>query len=172
MAEEVILTANDLIMGPPSPVIPRDLSPRVLEGVDTCSDRLRALFECLHANEVEPFCQDAILTLRRCTAHRDEVLRARLLQAEGEAAACRSAEGNEERVGVMKGQAEQLERRLILASATPGPEGFQARWRLHGELQDTRARMKVLEAKMHERQEQASREKERASSSKPWWRII
>ncbi|CAI5491951.1 unnamed protein product, partial [Closterium sp. Naga37s-1] len=91
----------------------------------------------LHANEVEPFCQDAILTLRRCTAHRDEVLRARLLQIEGEAAGCRSAEGNEERVGQMRGQAEQLERRLILASATPGPEGFQTRWRLHGELQDT-----------------------------------
>ncbi|CAI5480264.1 unnamed protein product [Closterium sp. Yama58-4] len=162
MAEEVILTANDLITGPLSPVIPRDLAPRVLEGVETCSDRLRALFECLHANEVEPFCQDAIIT-----AHRDEVLRARVMQAEGEAAACRSAEGNQERVEAMKGQAEQLERRLILASATPGPEGFQTRWRLHGELQDTRARMQVLEAKMHE---QASREKERVS--KPWWRII
>ncbi|CAI5972544.1 unnamed protein product [Closterium sp. NIES-64] len=41
----------------------------------------------------------------------DEVLRARVLQAEGEAAAGRSAEGNEERVGAMKGQAEQMERR-------------------------------------------------------------
>ncbi|CAI6003943.1 unnamed protein product [Closterium sp. NIES-64] len=40
----------------------------------------------------------------------DEVLRARVLQAEGEAAAGRSAEGNEERVGAMKGQAEQMER--------------------------------------------------------------
>ncbi|CAI5466484.1 unnamed protein product, partial [Closterium sp. Yama58-4] len=70
MAEEFILTANDLITGPPSPVILRDLAPRVLEGLKTCSDRLRALFECLHANEVEPFCQDAIITLRRCTAHR------------------------------------------------------------------------------------------------------
>ncbi|GJP33025.1 hypothetical protein CLOM_g17599 [Closterium sp. NIES-68] len=170
MAEEVILTANDLMTGPPSPVIPRDLAPRVLDGVDTCSDRLRALFECLHANEVEPFCQDHIIMLRRCTTHRDEVLRARLVQAEGEAASSRSAEGNQERVEGMRGQAEQLERRLILASGVPGPEGFQTRWRLHGELQDTKARMKVLEARIREEQEQVSKEEARAS--RPWWRIF
>jgi len=67
MAEEIILTGDDLMTTLPSPVVPPELAPRVLTpGLELCARELRALFQCLHVNEVEPFCQDHILVYRRC----------------------------------------------------------------------------------------------------------
>lgn len=46
MAEETILTGDDLMMGPPSPMIPPELASHVLDGIETCSSSLRRLFHC------------------------------------------------------------------------------------------------------------------------------
>lgn len=44
--EETILVGDDLMMGPPSPVIPPEIASYVLEGVDLCDGLLRNLFLC------------------------------------------------------------------------------------------------------------------------------
>lgn len=44
--EETILVGDDLMMGPPSPIIPPEIASHVLEGVDLCDDILRTLFLC------------------------------------------------------------------------------------------------------------------------------
>lgn len=44
--EETILVGDDLMMGPPSPVIPPEIASHVLEGVDLCDGILRNLFLC------------------------------------------------------------------------------------------------------------------------------
>ena len=44
--EETILVGDDLMMGPPSPVIPQEIASHVLEGVDLCDGILRNLFLC------------------------------------------------------------------------------------------------------------------------------
>ena len=44
--EETILVGDDLMMGPPSPVIPSEIASHVLEGVDLCDGILRNLFLC------------------------------------------------------------------------------------------------------------------------------
>jgi hypothetical protein len=46
MAEETILTGDDLMMGPPSPVVPPELASHVLDGLETCASSLRRLFHC------------------------------------------------------------------------------------------------------------------------------
>ena len=46
MAEETILTGDDLMMGPPSPMVPPEVASHVLEGLETCSASLRRLFQC------------------------------------------------------------------------------------------------------------------------------
>lgn len=170
MAEEVILTSDDLITGPPSPVLPPDLAAKVLEGVDTCADKLRSLFECLQVNEVEPFCQDNIIAFRRCAQNRDSKLRQRLTAVEAEAVCERDPRGNEARLGELKGEVELLERKLILLSAAPGADGFQMRWRLHGEITDTKSRMKALEEAMSRQHKESSIKEQR--SGKSWWRLF
>lgn len=45
--EETILVGDDLMMGPPSPVIPPEIASHVLEGVDLCDGILRNLFLCM-----------------------------------------------------------------------------------------------------------------------------
>ncbi|TYH80077.1 hypothetical protein ES332_D03G108800v1 [Gossypium tomentosum] len=42
--EETILVGDDLLMGPPSPVIPQEITSHVLEGVELCDGILRTLF--------------------------------------------------------------------------------------------------------------------------------
>ncbi|MBA0790575.1 hypothetical protein Gohar_015214, partial [Gossypium harknessii] len=42
--EETILVGDDLMMGPPSPVIPQEIASHVLEGVELCDGILRNLF--------------------------------------------------------------------------------------------------------------------------------
>lgn len=44
--EETILVGEDLMMGPPSPLIPPEIASHVLEGVDLCDGILRNLFLC------------------------------------------------------------------------------------------------------------------------------
>ncbi|TYH67132.1 hypothetical protein ES332_D06G168200v1 [Gossypium tomentosum] len=44
--EETILVGDDLMMGPPSPVIPQEITSHVLEGVELCDGILRNLFLC------------------------------------------------------------------------------------------------------------------------------
>lgn len=44
--EETILVGDDLMMGPPSPLIPSEIASHVLEGVDLCDGILRNLFLC------------------------------------------------------------------------------------------------------------------------------
>ena len=44
--EETILVGDDLMMGPPSPLIPAEIASHVLEGVDLCDGILRNLFLC------------------------------------------------------------------------------------------------------------------------------
>lgn len=44
--EETILVGDDLMLGPPSPIIPAEIAPHVLEGVDLCDGILRNLFLC------------------------------------------------------------------------------------------------------------------------------
>lgn len=46
MMEEVIMVGDDLMLGPPSPVIPPEIASHVLEGVDLCDGILRNLFLC------------------------------------------------------------------------------------------------------------------------------
>jgi len=47
MMEETILVGDDLMTGPPSPVIPPEIASHVLEGVDLCDGILRNLFLCM-----------------------------------------------------------------------------------------------------------------------------
>lgn len=44
--EETILVGDDLMLGPPSPIIPPEIATHVLEGVDLCDGILRNLFLC------------------------------------------------------------------------------------------------------------------------------
>lgn len=44
--EETIFTGEDLMSGPPSPVVPPELAPQILDGVELCASHLRKLFEC------------------------------------------------------------------------------------------------------------------------------
>lgn len=80
--EESILVGDDLMMGPPSPLIPPEIASHVLEGVDTCDGILRNLFLCLQINDVEPFCQDEIALYKQCTQRRDKEIRQKLQDSE------------------------------------------------------------------------------------------
>jgi len=44
--EETILVGDDLMMGPPSPIVPPEIASHVLQGVDLCDGILRNLFLC------------------------------------------------------------------------------------------------------------------------------
>lgn len=95
MMEETILVGDDLMMGPPSPVIPPEIASHVLEGVELCDGILRNLFLCksvfpssslcilgldyivlgflflgLQINDIEPFCQDELALYRQCAEKR------------------------------------------------------------------------------------------------------
>ncbi|BFI40387.1 hypothetical protein MPTK2_7g09010 [Marchantia polymorpha subsp. ruderalis] len=151
--EEVILTGDDLMMGPPSPLVPPDLAPRILDGMELCSANLRKLFECLHKNDIEPFCQDEILMYRRCSQARDTALRARIYGAEEALGVDLPEDEVRERVVKLQSEATLLERRFVLASGVEGVEGFRQRWSLNGQLHDTKKRIESLErglASQHE----------------------
>ena len=44
--EETILVGDDLMRGPPSPVVPKEIASHVLEGVELCDGILKNLFLC------------------------------------------------------------------------------------------------------------------------------
>ncbi|XP_042016494.1 uncharacterized protein LOC121764550 [Salvia splendens] len=135
--EETILVGDDLMMGPPSPVIPSEIASHVLEGVDLCDGILRNLFLCLQINDIEPFCQDEIAIYKQCAERRDKELRQRLQDSERKLGMFMPLNLANERSTQLEAEATQLERRLILASGVEGMEGFRQRWSLHGRLTDT-----------------------------------
>lgn len=59
--EETILVGDDLMMGPPSPLIPPEIASHVLEGVDICDGILRNLFLCKYSSlNFTWFCQGLV----------------------------------------------------------------------------------------------------------------
>lgn len=96
--EETVLVGDDLMLGPPSPIIPPEIASHVLEGVNLCDGILRNLFLCkffifisqsfcplaifhdklsshlktlgLQVNDIEPFCQEEIALYRECAEKR------------------------------------------------------------------------------------------------------
>lgn len=149
--EETILVGDDLMMGPPSPIIPPEIASHVLQGVDLCDGILRNLFLCLQINDIEPFCQDEIALYRQCAARRDKELRQRLQDSERKLGLSMPLDEAEERAGQLESEVTSLERRLILASGIEGMEGFRQRWSLHGRLTDTKGRLESLKQGMENR---------------------
>ncbi|KAL1557635.1 hypothetical protein AAHA92_08189 [Salvia divinorum] len=149
--EETILVGDDLMMGPPSPVIPPEIASHVVEGVDLCDGILRNLFLCLQINDIEPFCQDEIALYKQCAEKRDKELRQRLQDSERKLGMSMPLNLANERSTQLEAEATQLERRLILASGVEGMEGFRQRWSLHGRLTDTKKRLEALKLGMESR---------------------
>ncbi|XVF05209.1 hypothetical protein REPUB_Repub05bG0152300 [Reevesia pubescens] len=151
--EETILVGDDLMMGPPSPVIPQEIASHVLEGVALCDGILRNLFLCLQINDIEPFCQDELALYRQCAEKRDKELRQQLQDSERKLGLSMPLDQAKERAGQLESEVTSLERRLILASGIEGIEGFRQRWSLHGRLTDTKRRMESLKLGMENRKE-------------------
>ncbi|PUZ56048.1 hypothetical protein GQ55_5G264000 [Panicum hallii var. hallii] len=80
--DNVLRKGDDLMRGPPSPVIPKEIASHVLEGVELCDGILRNLFLCLQINDIEPFCQDEIVLYRQCAEKRDKEIRERMQDSE------------------------------------------------------------------------------------------
>ncbi|XP_065638276.1 uncharacterized protein LOC112027794 isoform X2 [Quercus suber] len=146
--EETILVGDDLMLGPPSPLIPPEIASHVLEGVDLCDGILRNLFLCLQINDIEPFCQDEIAMYRQCAEKRDKELRQRLQDSEHKLGLSMPLDEAKERAAQLESEVTSLERRLILASGVEGMEGFRQRWSLHGRLTDTKRRLESLKQGM------------------------
>ncbi|XAR56158.1 hypothetical protein NMG60_11036515 [Bertholletia excelsa] len=149
--EETILVGDDLMMGPPSPLIPPEIASHVLEGVDLCDGILRNLFLCLQINDIEPFCQEEIALYRQCAEKRDRELRQRLQDSEQKLGLSMPLDGAKERASQLESEVTSLERRLILASGVEGMEGFRQRWSLHGRLTDTKRRLEALKQGIDDR---------------------
>lgn len=149
--EETILVGDDLMMGPPSPLIPPEIASHVLEGVDLCDGILRNLFLCLQINDIEPFCQDEIALYRQCAEKRDKELRQRLQDSERKLGMSMPLQEAKERSTQLESEVTLLERQLILASGTEGIEGFRQRWSLHGRFTDTKKRLEALTQGMENR---------------------
>uniref|UniRef100_A0A5B7BB19 DUF7803 domain-containing protein n=1 Tax=Davidia involucrata TaxID=16924 RepID=A0A5B7BB19_DAVIN len=164
--EETILVGDDLMMGPPSPLIPPEIASHVLEGVDLCDGILRNLFLCLQINDVEPFCQDEIALYRQCAENRDKELRQRLQDSERKLGLSMPFDQAKERSAQLESEATSLERRLILASGVEGMEGFLQRWSLHGRFTDTKRRLEALKQGIEKRIED---EPVGGSTTKRWF---
>lgn len=164
--EETILVGDDLMMGPPSPIIPPEIASHVLEGVDLCDGILKNLFLCLQINDIEPFCQDEIVLYRQCTERRDKELRRRLQDSELKLGMSMPLDEAKERAAQLESQITSLDRRLILASGMEGMEGFRQRWSLHGRLTDTKSRLDSLKQGMDKRKKD---EPVGGSTAKRWF---
>ncbi|KAI4382259.1 hypothetical protein MLD38_008245 [Melastoma candidum] len=151
--EETILVGDDLMMGPPSPIIPPEIASHVLEGVELCDGILRNMFLCLQINDIEPFCQDEIALYRQCAEKRDRMLRQRLQDSERKLGLSMPIDEAKQRAAQLQAEATSLERRLILASGIQGMEGFRQRWSLHGRLTDTKQRLESLNQGMGSRKD-------------------
>ncbi|KAL5763798.1 hypothetical protein ACOSP7_016160 [Xanthoceras sorbifolium] len=164
--EETILVGDDLMMGPPSPIIPSEIASHVLEGVDLCDGILRNLFLCLQINDIEPFCQEEIGLYRECSEKRDKELRLRLQDSESKLGLSMPLDQAKERATQLESEVTSLERRLILASGIEGMEGFRQRWSLHGRLTDTKNRLESLKQGMQNRKKD---EPVPVSTTKKWF---
>ncbi|XP_073120911.1 uncharacterized protein [Henckelia pumila] len=151
--EDTVLVGDDLMMGPPSPIIPPEIAFHDLERVDLCDGILWNLFLCLHINDVEPFCQDEIVLYQQCAERRDKELRHRLEDSEGMSMPVEQAK---DRCNHLESEATLLERPLILASGIEGIEGFRQRWSLHGRLTDTKRRLEALKYGLEDRKKDES----------------
>ncbi|XP_008385418.1 uncharacterized protein [Malus domestica] len=149
--EETIMVGDDLMTGPPSPVIPPEIASHVLEGVDLCDGVLRNLFLCLQINDIEPFCQDELVMYKQCTEKRDRELRKRLQDSERKLGLSMPLNEAKERASQLEKEVTSLDRRLILASGLEGIDGFRQRWSLHGRLTDTKKRLESLKQGMESR---------------------
>eukprot|EP00262_Sarcandra_glabra_P009308 TRINITY_DN23457_c0_g1_i1.p1 TRINITY_DN23457_c0_g1~~TRINITY_DN23457_c0_g1_i1.p1 ORF type:complete len:175 (+),score=34.39 TRINITY_DN23457_c0_g1_i1:140-664(+) len=163
--EETILVGDDLMLGPPSPLIPPEIASHVLEGVDLCDGILRNLFLCLQINDIEPFCQDEIALYRQCAEKRDKELRQRLQDSEHKLGLSMPLIEAKERVAQLQSEVTSLERRMILASGIEGMDGFRQRWSLHGRLEDTKKRLESLSQGMSMRKN----EDHGGSSGRRWF---
>ncbi|BBH05118.1 hypothetical protein Prudu_016420 [Prunus dulcis] len=135
--EETILVGDDLMTGPPSPVIPPEIASHVLEG--------------LQINDIEPFCQDELVMYKQCAEKRDRELRKRLQDSERKLGLSMPLNEAKERASQLEKEVTSLDRRLILASGLEGIEGFRQRWSLHGRLTDTKKRLESLKQGMETR---------------------
>ncbi|CAF1742103.1 unnamed protein product [Brassica oleracea var. botrytis] len=169
MMEETILVGDDLMMGPPSPVIPPEIASHVLEGVELCDGILRNLFLCLQINDIEPFCQDELALYRQCAENRDKVLRVRLQESEYKLGSSMPIDLAKERVTQLESEATSLERHLILASGAEGIEGFRQRWSLHGRMTDTKKRLESLKRGMENRKKEGHDQPAKPSTPKRWF---
>ncbi|CAB77887.1 hypothetical protein [Arabidopsis thaliana] len=119
--EETILVGDDLMTGPPSPVIPPEIASHVLEGVDLCDGILRNLFLCmsmyprfgLQINDIEPFCQDELALYRQCAEKRDKILRVRLQESEHKLGLSMPIELAKERITQLEAEATSFERKRL-----------------------------------------------------------
>ncbi|RLM74629.1 uncharacterized protein C2845_PM15G07490 [Panicum miliaceum] len=161
--EETILVGDDLMRGPPSPVIPKEIASHVLEGVELCDG--------LQINDIEPFCQDEIVLYRQCAEKRDKEIRERMQDSEYKLGSSMPLEEAKERATQLQSEVTLLERRLILASGLEGMEGFRQRWSLHGQLEDTRKRLVALNRGIGKRENQSSMGEgtKSAPSGKRWF---
>ncbi|XP_024019282.1 uncharacterized protein LOC21392353 isoform X2 [Morus notabilis] len=108
--EETILVGDDLMMGPPSPIIPPEIASHVLEGVELCDGLLRNLFLCLQINDIEPFCQDEIVLYRECAEKRDRELRKRVEESEHKLGLSMPLDEAKQRATLIESEITSLER--------------------------------------------------------------
>ncbi|KAG8644732.1 hypothetical protein MANES_11G159700v8 [Manihot esculenta] len=111
--EETILVGDDLMMGPPSPLVPPEIASHVLEGVDLCDGILRNLFLCLQINDIEPFCQDELVLYRQCAEKRDMEIRKRLQDSERKLGLSMPLDEAKERVSQLESEITSLDRRRL-----------------------------------------------------------
>ncbi|XP_026411016.1 uncharacterized protein LOC113306273 [Papaver somniferum] len=150
--EETILVGDDLMTGPPSPIIPQEIASHVLETVETCDGILRNFFLCLQINDIEPFFQDEIVIYKQCVDKRDKILRQRLRESEHKLGLSMPLDDAKDRSTQLQSKVTSLERRLILASGAEGMDGFLQRWSLHGRLEDTKKILDSLKQGMEKRE--------------------
>ncbi|CAN1171453.1 hypothetical protein LINPERHAP2_LOCUS29574 [Linum perenne] len=156
--EETILVGEDLMLGPASPVIPKEIASHVLEGVELCDGILKNLFLCLQVNDIEPFCQDELSLYRECAEKRDKQLRQRLQDSEHKLGLSMPLDEAKERIAQLEAEATAYERRLILAIGVEGIEGFRQRWSFHGRMSDTKKRLEALKQGMEGRNQELKKE--------------
>ncbi|CAL1367119.1 unnamed protein product [Linum trigynum] len=167
--EETILVGEDLMLGPPSPLIPKEIASHVVEGVELCDGVLKNLFLCLQVNDIEPFCQDELSLYRECAEKRDKMLRQRLQDSEHKLGLSMPLDQAKDRVAQLEAEATAFERRLILASGVEGIEGFRQRWSLHGRMSDTKKRLEALKQGMESRTPELKNDEPTPAPNKKRW---
>ncbi|WOK95844.1 hypothetical protein Cni_G04551 [Canna indica] len=153
--EETIIVGDDLMLGPPSPIIPPEIASHVLEG--------------LQINDIEPFCQDEIVLYQECVTKRDKELRQRLFDSEHKLGLSMPLDEAKERTAQLQSDLTSLERRMILASGVEGMEGFRQRWSLHGRIQDTKGRLEALNQGIEKRKHDKIQEEPKGANVKKKW---